>query len=190
MIPTPDTGGNRLRLEPREYAIYGGLGLLLIGLIVLYILEFDHFNRTFEPGRMLGASAIVGALLGALLAYRLSRGAKEMIERVQIYVFCIALCAIFAPLLGSLSNRLLSFQPAREEPFIFFQQKPFAEKPFGVLQGEEVKADGYYLFFFREGKLERIKVKEPLSGSPRQGDTIYLPVRRGLWGVEWVAEQP
>ena len=53
-------------------------------------------------------------------------------------------------------------------------------------EGQEVNPSGYYLFFFRNGELERIDNQHKMSVRPEPGDTILIPVRKGLLGVKWV----
>ena len=163
------------------------LGLLLmLGLIVVYVFEFYYFQRTFSLSRLLLPGALAGVLTGVVLGWRFSRMAEDAVDRIQIYLFWTFLTTVFFPLLVSLGNRLLSPHPVVWESVAFFEEKPYVSDRFGVLKDEKVKASGYYLFFFRNGELERIDNIHPLAPAPERGDTILIPVRKGLFGVEWV----
>lgn len=173
-------------LSLKEKIAYIFLGLLMLALVALYVFEFYYFQRTFGLKGLLLVSAMLGAALGAALGWRLSRDAEDEVDRIRLYLLCIMLAAIFLPLFASLSNRLLSPHPARLESVVFFEEKPYVSERFGVLKGEEVRIAGYYLFFHREGELLRIDNRHSLSPPPQRGDTILIPVRKGIWGVNWV----
>ena len=72
------------------------------------------------------------------------------------------------------------------EGVAFFEEKPYVSDRFGVMKDQEVEPRGYYLFFFRNGSLERIDNRHAMSPKPERGDTILIPVRKGLFGVKWV----
>ena len=188
MIPLPDTSSNRIKLSRREYLIFGGAGFLFFFLIVLYVLEFPYFNRTFNIQTLVWISIAIGAVLGAFLAYRLRKYGKDLTDKIQIYVACILLCALFSPLLGSLSNRFLGFHPTTPQTFEFFKEEGYVSSRFGVLEGEDLELTGYYLFFFRGKELHRINTTLPLAEGIQPGDPITLPVRKGLWGFEWITK--
>ena len=174
------------RLSKKEYLLYSAIGIGVLALIVFYVLEIYYINRTFKVGWLMGISALVGLAAGGWIAYNLRQTGKDLTEKIELYVFCMLMGAFFAPLLGSLSNRLLSFHPVRQEAVEFVKQEGYKSDRFGILQGEEVELDGYYLFFLRHGKVERITTKIPLPPDIQRGDTLYLPTKKGLWGFEWI----
>jgi len=161
-------------------------GLLLLALVALYANEFYFFHRTFQVGRLLWWSALLGLALGVALGWRFSRVVEDLVERIQVYIFCIVLTTLFMPLLASLSNRLLSPHPAEWETVTFFEEKAYISERFGMMEGEKVKPRGYYLFFLRGGAMYRIDNRHRTGGTLQRGDTFDIPVRKGLWGTSWV----
>jgi len=109
-----------------------------------------------------------------------------MAERIQVYTFCIVLSTVFMPLLGSLSNRLLSPYSPESRTFEFVKEEAYFADRFGMIKGELPQPSGYYLFFYRDGHLERLSTKEPLGEGLEKGDTLSLTIKKGLWGFEWV----
>jgi hypothetical protein len=177
-----------MNLSWKERLLYATLTLAVLGLVVVYALEIYYFKRTFNPASLFIGGGAVGLVLGLFAGRRFSRTAEDAVERIQVYLFFTALTVIFTPLLASLSNRWLSPHPPRAERVIFFEEKPYRQERFGLLfwASPSDKPRGYYVFFMRDGKLERIDNRAPLSPPLKSGDSMEILVRKGLWGVEWV----
>ena len=173
-------------MKRNAYLLGFGAVLLVIGLIVLYVFEFRFFDRTLEFNRLFVGSMLLGGVAGFLLGYRFRGAGRELIEKVQLYVFFIVLCALFAPLFGSLSNRLLSWRGTRDVSVEFVNEEPRFASPYGVIIDEPLEANRYYLFFYKDGVLYRIKTDTLHYPDLESGDTIVLPMRRGLWGFDVV----
>lgn len=159
---------------------------LILGFVVLYALEFHYFNRTLGFGRLLWWSLPVGAAVGAGLGYRFRKQGSSRLERVQLYVFFIVLCTLFAPLFASLSNRLLAPQAARSVPVEFAGVEPRFSSRFGLMEDEKPVANQFYLFFYYDGRLHRIRTDSLRFPEAVRGDTVQLMLKRGLWGKEIV----
>lgn len=181
------TSGNRQKMTVSEYLKYGGLAVLFLLFILLYVLEFKYFNLALGIKPLVFGSLIVGFLIGVGLGFLFSKSAEDLTDRVQVYAFFILLCTIFMPLFGSLSNRLLSFQKAQPEQVEFVEQSPFYASRLGVIKGEKIQPTGYNNFFYRNNKLYRVKTSERLfSENLEKGDSIDIPIKKGLWGIAWV----
>jgi hypothetical protein len=170
----------------REKIKAAAITALIIGAVVLYVLEFQYFDRILNVRGLVLVSLALGALLGFALARRWRHTAGDSLERFQLHAALVVLCALFMPLLGSLSNRLLSPFPARVETVEFVEESPRIASRFGVIRGEEPVANQYTLFFYRENRLRRIKNQRAHFSEQLRGDSIPLPFRRGLWGYEVV----
>ena len=69
----------------------------------------------------------------------------------------------------------------------FIEMKPFAQ--FGITQTDlqkGVQPTGYYLFFVRNGQIERTRINVPEFIDNKRGDQINLLIYKGLWGYEVV----
>ena len=173
-------------MKASEYIKYGGLGLLFIGLIVLYVLEFKYFHNTFATSVLVFYSLLVGLIVGLILAYLFRASATDLTETVQIYVFFVSMCMIFMPLFGSLTNRLLDVSPLELREVEFVEEMPFYSSRYGLLEGEKMEPSGYYSFFYHEARLERIKTDRPLFFESKRGDNVEIFVKRGFWGFEYM----
>lgn len=175
----------REKMTRWEYLKYGSLAIFLLVLIVLYVLEFPYFSNTFGVKKLVVASLVVGGLLGGIIGYFFRKEAEDLTERIQIYVFFIILTMIFMPLIGSLSNRLLSFQAAATEQVEFVQVEPFFTDRFGILKGEKVKPNAFHTFFYRQDCLSYIRTKTNIFSLAQTGDLINITTRKGFWGFDY-----
>lgn len=162
------------------------VALGLLGLVTLYVLEFRYFDRTLHVGSLIGWSVTVGVLLGSALAYRFREKAGDLTERIQLFVFFIVLSALFMPLFGSLTNRLLSWRETRNVAVEFIDQEARYASRFGLMEEEKATPNQFFIFFYKGDELYRIKSDEPLFATAERGDTVPLPMKRGLWGYEVV----
>lgn len=173
-------------MERPNYLKAFAVVLLLLGGVVLYALEFRYFNLTLQVRSLVLWSVAAGVVLGAFLGYRYQRKTREQVEKIQIYAFFILLSAVFMPLLGSLSNRLLSLSEIAPVPVEFLQEEARYADRFGITKGDTVRPNEYFLFFYKDGDIHRIKTTTPEFSGKERGDTILLPIRKGLWGYEIV----
>ena len=181
-----DFTGRRERLQASEYLKYGGIALLFIGLVVLYVFELPYFHNTFSAINLVLWSLCLGLILGAFLAHRFSDSAQDLTEMIQIYVFFIVMCMIFMPLFGSLSNRLLDDERVELREVEFVDEVPFYSSRYGVLKGEQLEPTGYYCFFYHEAHLERIKSDRALFFEKKRGDNVEIFIKKGFWGFEYM----
>jgi hypothetical protein len=166
------------------------LGAVVIGLVVLYAFELPRFQNTFDARRMTLWSLAVGAVAGLVAGWLGQRKATSTEERIQAFMLLFLPWVVFAPLLCSLTNRWAGQQEARPCTVEFWQLESRISSRGGMLKGEKPEANQFFLYFVRDGQLERIQV--PSAGRFRQnqrGDTIELPIRSGFWGYRWIDPQ-
>ena len=158
--------------------------LCFIGLFTAYVFEFQWIENTFDAGELIWKSIAGGVLAGLGLGWFLRKKADDFVSRIRLWSACILLPAFFAPLIGSLTNRLLSPYPRQPQTFEFWEEKPYAAELYGFLEGEKIEPDGYFVFIIRNGKLKRFNSKIQRFQGIQRGETIELPVKKGLWGFE------
>ncbi len=168
------------------YLFYLGIFVLILVLFVLYGFEITHFNRTFQARQMALWSLVVGISLGLLISLRFIKTAEDVTEKVQIILIFTIGIATFMPLFASLSNRLLSFHDTKAIPVEFVESEAYVSGRFGLIEGENIKPNGYRTYFYRDSKLQRVLTEEPLFPDAERGDTVNLSVKKGLWGIEFV----
>ena len=138
---------------------------------------------------MLQRFAFFGVLVGISLGFYFTQKIPDQLEKIKIFLLLIFLVVVVLPLLGSLSNRLLSFQPVVNETVEFVELKAYAESRFGLTEEDlknGIQPSGYYLFFVRQDKIERITLKKPLFETTKRSEMIQLPIKQGLWGYDVV----
>lgn len=168
------------------YLKYMALALLFPLVAGLYTLEFFHFGNTFELRHLFIVALLLGLSIGLFIAFRYQYYATNAVEHFQIFASSISLMLILMPLFMSLTNRLFAFEPIRQEQVELFKVEAIISDRFGILVGEEIKPDVYYIFFIRDGELQRVKSDSPVFVDKQKGDMIDIPVLKGLWGYELV----
>ncbi len=188
MIPLPFGGQNREKLKKSEYAL-GILGTLMIFIVVfLYAFEVKYFSNTFEIKSLISRSLMVGILAGIAAGYYFSKQFKDGLEKLKLFVFFIVIPLLLSPLLGSLSNRLLSFSPKQKTEVELQSQDAYLQSRFGRVKTIK-KHDGIFLFFIKDQKIERVKTKEILFPNSKKGDRVYIVTKKGFWGYEYFIEE-
>ncbi len=185
-LPVPYGGRNRIKHSIIEYIKYGAISLAVLFLIILYVLEFSFFTNTFQVKSLVLRSLLIGAIAGGVVGWRFRENAEDLTERIQLYIFFIIIFAIFSPLFGSLSNRLLSFHAVENQEVEFVEETSFASSPYGFFREEQVKPEGYYIFFYWESRLKKIESKISLFPDHKRGEKVFLPIQKGLWGYDFV----
>jgi hypothetical protein len=162
-------------------------GTLLFFLFIwTYVKEFDHFNLMFRSKRLVIPALLIGGSSGLILGLYLQRAYRDTVVRLQIVMACLFALLVVAPLLASVSNRLLSRQPLRYEEVEFVQERAFFSSRFGAIKGESQMPTGFYLFFYYEGRLMRISLEKSYFETAEDGDLISIPVKKGFWGIDFM----
>ncbi|MEN0006261.1 MAG: hypothetical protein AAF798_19070 [Bacteroidota bacterium] len=179
--------GNRMSIAFSEKLKYSALVVILLGLVVLSVFEFKHFNRLLASKRFLLWAIAVAGILGASVGVRLARKLHDLTERVQMVVFFTVLSIFYAPLFSSLLNRAFPIWGSYQVEAEFISEKAFYAERFGVTKGSAPPPPSYYeshLYFKQE--IYRFSHKKALYPTLRKGDQVPLTIWIGLWGFEFV----
>ncbi len=165
----------------------------IFGAIVLYVQEFQWFQNYLNPSKMVWGSLLLGLAVGVVLGYRFQKNGEELVDRIQIWTVCIIVAILPMPLLASLTNRLFAEQNAHETKVEFWEEKAhlIGRSPtiYGFIEGNKKNEMGYFIFVIIDGELVRVKSKTPRFANAVQGDTVVVPIRKGLFNVDFVEWQ-
>ncbi len=162
------------------------LTVLFFLFILIYVMEFKHFNLTLNAKRLVVPAVCIGGGIGLLLGLYLQKDKVDPVIRMQTVMACLFGFLVVAPLLASLSNRLFIFGKPSYEEVEFVREQPFYSSRFGAIKGESQMPTGYYLFFYYEARLMRISLKKEFFPGYEEGDLILIPVKKGLWGIDFI----
>lgn len=183
--PDPEPAKNRTRFQVSTNMLASALVVMIIGLILLYVREFEVFSRTLGVGRLVVGSMIAAILLAAGAIYRWRERLQPWDRHITEVVLVVVFGVLFAPLFGSLLNR--SVGHTEQQSFEFISEIPYLSAGYGVLKGEKVRPTGYRLQVREKDQIHHIRYKEqPYYPLTRPGDPVLLPVRVGLFGVRIV----
>ncbi|MGK0364610.1 MAG: hypothetical protein ACI85O_001667 [Saprospiraceae bacterium] len=180
------TGGNREKYTTKEYLTYGGVTFLVIGMFVLYAFEFEYFRRYTDISSFIITALISGLLSGIGIAYYLRDKAKNALESVQIYIFCIVLCLIFAPLIFSLTNRLVAINKYEKEVQVVKMDKRFTSR-YGTVKGEKAKPNLLKITYLDKGENHEFSTKYLTLENAKRRDYVKLNFKKGLLGFEYIS---
>lgn len=178
-------GQNREKYTAGEYATYIGATLALVAGIVLYVGEIRYFDSYIEVGKMLSIAFAAGLAAGILLGYALRGKAESLTEKVQIYIFGIVVCMIFAPLPVSLVNRHLDFSAPREEVVQIVNVEPQFASAGGLLEGEKATPNQVRVEFLHKNERYDFTSKNLRFVGMERGQETSLTFREGLFGFEY-----
>ena len=187
MLPTPSVSGNRIKLSPSGYLKVGIAAILIFTAIVLYVFEFNHFDKTIDIKYLLILSLVLGLIAGVLIGRRLAKEEHEIFEQMRIYMICATLCIVFMPLLVSLTNRLLDFKTPIDTEAQILSFQPQTDLPFGHMKGEKVDITHYEWVLLIDGKNFKFSTKELPFPENELGDLVSIPVHRGLLGIRYLS---
>ncbi len=160
--------------------------LALLGVVVLYVLEFQWFQNYLDLRPMLLGSLVVGILLGIFLGFRFQKSSDDLAEIMQIWSACVILPLFLMPLFASLANRLFAKQAIEQIQVEFWEEKAYIQSRYGILKGEKLDKTGYFVFVVKDGEILRLQSKTPRFPNAKKGDKVNLPLRKGLFGTDFV----
>lgn len=169
--------------------------LAILGLVALYIHEFQWFQNYIRPQSMILGSLVLGLLGGILLGFRFQKRGEEQVDKIQIWTVCLVVALLPMPLLASLTNRLFAEQKTYETQVQFWQESKHIisggiRMPIFLLQdGNNRDVVGYFIFLLIDGKIVRVESKTSRFADRNQGETVIVPIRHGLFGVDFVEWQ-
>jgi hypothetical protein len=172
----------------KERLTYTLAGLAMLGLVVVYALEFAWFNRTLDMSRLAFYSMGVGGCTGLALGHYAARREHGLTEKIQIYIFFGLSCTIFGPLAGSLSNRLLS-PPGKPIPVEFVSQSARYASRSGPIAGEKPAPNAFEIEFYYRQEIRQITSLAPYPNTLERGDTVLVNIKPGLWGYEVIQKK-
>lgn len=156
---------------------------VLFGLIWLYTQEYAVFTNTLQAGRLVLGAVVAGVGLAAGVLFSLRHRLTPWANHVPEVLLVVVFLPLFTPLFASRLNR--AGGSVSHRPFEFVAEVPYIASAYGWLRFRPVEATGYRLLVKKDGCLYRFQYKRqryfPLS---QPGDTVLLPIRRGLLGAE------
>ena len=155
--------------------------LVFFGLVWLYTREFSVLYNTIGGKMLVGVAMPAGLVIAGGILWRRRDRFTPWERHLPEVLFILLFCVLFAPLFASLLNRSLG--TTQYQSFLFISESPYLASNYGVLKGEKIKPTGYYLTVAEDGRALKFKYSsQPFYPITRPGDTILLPVRKGLFG--------
>ena len=155
--------------------------LAFFGLVWLYAREFSVLYNTIGGKMLVGVAMPAGLVIAGGILWRRRDRFTPWERHLPEVLFILLFCVLFAPLFASLLNRSLG--STQYQSFLFISESPYLASNYGVLKGEKIKPTGYYLTVAEDGRALKFKYSsQPFYPITRPGESVLLPVRKGLFG--------
>lgn len=162
------------------------LVILFFSLMTLYANEIQFWGHYLERKQFLLFSALAGLIVGLLVSWRFSRTLNpDWLIRIRSSLAITFGTVVLFPLLVSLTNRALPQSGPRTTEVEFVREEGRFTSRFGSAVAPK-KPSTYFLFFNHDSQFFRVQYQRSHFPDQQEGDTIALPLRKGLWGFEWV----
>ena len=160
--------------------------LALGGIIGGYVHEVPYFSNTFDILYLFCRAAFLGALVGALIGWFVSKKMTDSSDRVPVFMLCLVVCLVVFPLKAIFINHYFAKKDPLSIKVIFEKEEPLRTSRFGIVRNSVVTADAFYVHFTKDGNSERIRSKTQSFRTVERGEEIELPIKKGFLGFEFV----
>ncbi len=161
--------------------------IAIIGSIILgYVHEVPYFSNTFEIKYLFFRSLLLGVAIGGIVGWFLSKKATDKSDRAPIILFSLVAGMAVFPLLAISSNHILAKTDPLSIKALFQKEEPLRTSRFGIAKNTTVTVDAFYLYFAKDGEIERIRTKSQSFKGMEAGQEIELPIKQGFWGFTFV----
>lgn len=170
-----------VKIKVLSFAVVG----VLVALMVLYTKELAVFFNTIELRTLLIGSELVMGLLLAGVLFQFKDRFQPLNRHLPEIVSISVAGLLFAPLLGSLFNRIPG--QSQYESFSFISEQAYLASGYGYMRAQTNKPTGWMLQVSDKKGTYRFKYKkQPYFPITKPGEQVQLPVRQGLFGVRVV----
>lgn len=162
----------------------------IILVFFLYTKEIFYFSATFGAQTLFVKALGIGFFIGLTWGLINARNEKDMIAKIQNIAIFSLFFAFVAPLVASISNRLLSNKTATDTEVLVQKIEPYATSRTGLISNAIPKPEGFFIYFDYNQRAERLKM--PISCFPMLNDVKILPtpmnfqIKKGFWGFDFV----
>ena len=160
--------------------------LLIFGVIYGYSREVPYFSNTFGIQYLFFRALLLGAFVGGILGWFVSKKVTDESDRVPLFLLCLVACLAVFPLVVLKTNHALSKNTPLSIKVIFQKEEPLRTSRFGIAKNAVVPIDAFYLYFKKDSKTERIRSKTQSFRNVEAGQEIELPIKHGFWGFDFV----
>ncbi|MEZ4948030.1 MAG: hypothetical protein R2879_16000 [Saprospiraceae bacterium] len=157
------------------------LATIIFFLIISYVFEFARFENILNFKSLILWSVMIIGIAAAYFSWIFAKGEKTNLDKIRAFLIIFITTIIFAPLLGSLSNRYFSYKKTYLKAFEIFEVSRRS-------QPQKSLSDPIYdydVFIFYKNHPEKISLKS-VSQELKKGDTVTLELTEGFWGFIWV----
>jgi hypothetical protein len=159
---------------------------LFFGVIYGYAHETLYFTNTFGISTLFFRGLVLGALAGLGVFFYYKRNATDVLERFQMATSLMLLGMLVFPFLAIWSNHFFAQETPLSTNVVFQYEEPIRTGRFGISKGKLPEVDGFYTYFLKESKSDRVRSKQQLFRGVALGTEVELPIKHGFWGFDFI----
>lgn len=157
------------------------LASIIFFLIISYVFEFPRFENILDFKSLVLWSFLIIGIAAAYFSWVFAKEEKTNLDKIRAFLIIFITTVIFAPLLGSLTNRYFSYKRPYLQAFEIFEVSHQSQAQKSLTN----PIYDYDIFIFHKNQPEKISLNSvPLE--LKKGDTITLELSEGFWGFIWV----
>jgi hypothetical protein len=160
--------------------------LLFFGVIYGYSQETLYFSNTFAMRTLFFRGLVFGAFVGLGVFFYYRKNADDALERFQLAAAFTFLGMLVFPFLTIWSNHFFAKETPLSTRVIFQREEPIRTGRFGISKGKLPEVDGFYMYFLKDGDIDRVRSKQQLFRGVELGTEVELPIKQGFWGFDFV----
>ena len=161
--------------------------VVILAVIILgYVREVPYFSNTFGIWYLFFRSLFIGIFVGGIVGWILSKKTTDKSDILPIFAFSIVAGMAIFPLIGISSNHFFAKNDPLSIKVLFQKEEPLRTSRFGVAKNTTVAVDAFYLYFAKDGEMNRIRSKTQSFRNLEAGTEIELPTKQGFWGFSFV----
>jgi hypothetical protein len=157
------------------------LAAIVFFFIISYVFEFARFENILNFQSLVLWSIMLIGIAAAYFSWIFAKDEKSNLDKIRAFLIIFITTVIFAPLIGSLTNRFFSYKKPYLMSFEIFEVSSQS-------QTQKSLSDPIYdydIFIFYKNQPEKIRLSSVRS-ELKKGDIVALELTEGFWGFIWV----
>jgi len=162
------------------------IAISFVAIISLGVIEMRAIENTIAGWDLMRNASLFGLVLGVgtSLFFQKKYPSKEAVPTLRIWLASLMVFLFLVPVLAGFLNRNLGGEKI-EVAAEFLEEKPILAGLPILSENGSIKPEGYHLFVFIDGKIQRFTKTNPCCLEKEKGEIINLKLNKGALGYNY-----